>query len=48
MAGIVTFATLSEALREGYEPYERTENGYLMRVRTTLGWAWAFVDMVGN
>jgi hypothetical protein len=44
MAGVVVFKTLSEALRAGYHVYERTERGYLVRTRTSAGWAMAMVS----
>lgn len=43
MPGIQVFKTLAEALRAGYSVYDRTENGYLVRTRTTHGWALAVV-----
>jgi hypothetical protein len=43
MAGIQVFRSLAEALRAGYSVYDRTENGYLVRTRTSSGWAMAIV-----
>jgi hypothetical protein len=43
MAGLVVFKNLSEALRAGFEVYDKTENGYLVRLRTENGWALAVV-----
>ena len=43
MAGLVVFKSLADALRAGYQVYDRTENGYLVRTRTTSGWAMALV-----
>ncbi len=40
-AGIVVFHSLAEALRAGFSVYERSENGYLLRIRTAAGWAFA-------
>ncbi len=41
--GIVVFATLLEAIRAGYHLYDRTSTGYLVRIRTLRGWAFALV-----
>lgn len=43
MAGIVTFKTLDEAMRAGYQVYDKTSDGYLVRTRTDAGWAIALV-----
>lgn len=43
MAGIVTFATLAEALRWGFHVYDRSPEGYLVRKRTPAGMAFALV-----
>jgi hypothetical protein len=44
MAGIVVFGSVAEALRAGYQVYDRTRDGYLVRIRTAAGWAMALVD----
>ena len=44
MAGLMVFKSLAEALRAGYEVYDRTPNGYLVRTRTSAGWAKALVE----
>jgi len=41
MNGIVVFQSLPEALRAGYQVFDRLEEGYLMRTRTPAGWAMA-------
>jgi len=43
MAGLVVFKTLADALRAGYQVYDRTPDGYLVRTRTKSGWAMALV-----
>jgi hypothetical protein len=43
MPGLVVFKTLSEALRAGFEVYDKTEYGYLVRLWTANGWALAEV-----
>jgi hypothetical protein len=43
MQGVMTFNSLSSALRAGYQVYDRTENGYLVRIKTQAGWALARV-----
>ena len=45
MAGILVFSSVDEALRAGFEVYERTYYGYLVRSRTTRGWAFAEVHL---
>jgi hypothetical protein len=43
MQGILTFTSLDEALRAGFQVYDRTSDGYLVRMRTAGGWALARV-----
>ncbi len=43
MAGLVVFKSLADALRAGYQVYDRTESGYLVRTKTASGWAMALV-----
>lgn len=43
MPGIQVFKTLADALRAGYQVYDRTADGYLVRTRTAHGWAIALV-----
>jgi hypothetical protein len=43
MAGILVFKTLAEALVAGFQIYDRTSDGYLVRTRTDHGWAMAIV-----
>lgn len=45
MAGVLVFKSLLEAQRAGYEVYERTARGYLVRTRTRSGWAIAIVEL---
>ena len=47
MAGFLVFRSLSEALRAGYQVYERTAVGYVVRTRTNGGWAFAIVACRG-
>lgn len=47
MPGILTFKTLADALRAGYQVFDRIEHGYLVRTRTASGWAMAIVDVRG-
>lgn len=44
MQGLTTFPTLSAAIHAGYHVYDRTSKGYLMRTRTSAGWALALVE----
>jgi hypothetical protein len=45
---MTVFSSLTAALHAGFHVYDRTENGYLVRTRTTHGWALALVDLRGN
>ena len=38
------FTSLPDAIRAGYQVYDRTNTGYLVRTRTDQGWALAIVD----
>ena len=44
MEGLMVFRTLADALRAGYQVYDRTADGYLVRTRTSAGWAIAIVS----
>jgi hypothetical protein len=44
MTGMVVFKSLADALRAGYQVYDRTKTGYVVRMRTAAGWAMALVD----
>lgn len=44
MSGLVVFTSLRAALNAGYHVYERTDRGYLARLRTAGGWALALVE----
>ncbi len=43
MAGLLVFRSLADALRAGFQIYDRTHDGYLVRTRTASGWAMAVV-----
>jgi hypothetical protein len=45
---MLVFHSLIAAIKAGYEVYDRTETGYLVRIRTKGGWALAIVEMVFN
>ncbi|MBV9272180.1 MAG: hypothetical protein JO165_13885 [Candidatus Eremiobacteraeota bacterium] len=45
MSLLPEFATLTAALRAGYQVYDRTAIGYLVRTRTAHGWAIAAVRL---
>jgi len=45
MPGITTFSSLEQALRAGFEVYDRTARGYLVRKQTPTGWALAIVEI---
>ena len=37
MAGLMVFKSLADALRAGFQIYERTQDGYLVRTKTAHG-----------
>jgi hypothetical protein len=41
---MIVFRSLPDAMRAGYQIYDRTDSGYLVRTRTPEGWALALVD----
>jgi len=43
MQGILVFPSLAEAVASGFEPIDRTKDGYLVRKWTGSGWALAVV-----
>lgn len=43
--GLMVFKSVAEALRAGFQVYDRTANGYLVRQRTSAGWALAIVEV---
>jgi hypothetical protein len=43
MPGFVIFRSLAAALDAGYQLYDRTPDGYLVRTRTDYGYALALV-----
>ncbi|MBV9103369.1 MAG: hypothetical protein JO060_07240 [Candidatus Eremiobacteraeota bacterium] len=44
MAGLMVFKSLADALRAGFQVYDRTPDGYLVRTKTQSGWAMALVS----
>ncbi|MGP6156449.1 MAG: hypothetical protein ACLPYS_02775 [Vulcanimicrobiaceae bacterium] len=44
MSGVMVFQSLREAVLQGYQVAQRTERGYLVRIKTGAGWAMALVD----
>ena len=43
MQGVTVFHSLDEAVRYGYEVCDRISDGYLVRTRTSGGFAFALV-----
>jgi hypothetical protein len=41
--GITVFSSMAEAIRHGFQIWDRTEYGYLARTRTSNGFAFAMV-----
>ena len=46
MTGIIRFRSLAEAIRQGYQVYDETRTGYLLRIMTAQGWAMAVCELV--
>ncbi|MDQ6931117.1 MAG: hypothetical protein M3126_10705 [Candidatus Eremiobacteraeota bacterium] len=44
MSGLMIFSSVTEALRAGYQVYDRTADGYIVRIQTRGGWAMALVN----
>jgi hypothetical protein len=45
MSGILVFPTLAAAVAAGFEIFERTADGYVVRARIAKGWALALVPL---
>lgn len=45
MAGLMIFNKIEDALKAGFQIYDRTADGYLVRTKTDHGWAMAFVKI---
>ena len=43
MQGLLVFHSLTQALKAGYQVYDRADFGYLVRIRTAAGWQLAMV-----
>lgn len=37
--GVLVFRNLADALRNGFQPFEKNRDGYLVRICTDAGWA---------
>jgi hypothetical protein len=42
---MIVFDSLKAAIDAGFQIYDRTATGYLVRIRTPRGWALAIVDV---
>jgi hypothetical protein len=45
MQGLLTFDSIAEAIRAGFQVYDRAPFGYIVRTRTQAGWAFALVRL---
>jgi hypothetical protein len=41
---MLVFHSITEAVKAGFQVYDRTANGYLVRIKTERGWALALVE----
>jgi hypothetical protein len=45
MMGVVVFQSVGEAIRQGFQIYDKTADGHIARIRTEREWAMALVDV---
>lgn len=45
---MLIFRSVTDALRAGYQIYDRTQTGYLVRIKTKRGWALALVELAAS
>jgi hypothetical protein len=45
MPGLVVFPSLAAALRAGYQIFDRTSDGYVVRTKTAAGWGYGVGQM---
>jgi hypothetical protein len=45
MMGFVVFHSVGEAIRQGFQIYDKTAEGYIARIMTMRGWAMAQIDL---
>ena len=43
---MLIFHTVADALNAGYHIYDRTQTGYLVRIKTERGFALALVELI--
>lgn len=43
---MLVFRSLTSAINAGFQVYDRTSTGYLVRTRTPGGWALAIVEVI--
>jgi len=42
---MLVFRSVTDAINAGYQVYDRTSTGYLVRTKTERGWALALVEV---
>lgn len=42
---MLVFRSVTDAINAGFQVYDRTQTGYLVRTRTERGWALAIVEL---
>jgi hypothetical protein len=45
MPGVIVFPNLASAIRAGYQVHDKTQTGYVVRIKTARGWAQALVEV---
>lgn len=45
---MLIFHSVPDALQAGYQIYDRTRTGYLVRIRTERGWVLALVELAAS
>jgi hypothetical protein len=43
MQGVLILRSMADAIAQGFEFFDRTSDGYIVRKKTPLGWALAIV-----
>jgi Ca2+-binding EF-hand superfamily protein len=45
-SGVLVFRTLGEALKAGFQIYDRTPNGYIARAKINGYWQMALIELI--
>jgi hypothetical protein len=42
---MLVFHSINDAVKAGFQIYDRNDTGYLVRIKTSAGWALALVEV---